>query len=1407
MSDASNLISDARLQARGQLESLRERFTAVNFSSRSLRLVRCTQSGALDLSRLAASAPDSFSDLTGRLGRGLDGDMALVPQQAADAELGRLAGDVRVLHSHARSDWLETGLRDLAVGWPFLEGRTADGTWLRAPLLLYPAWLERTAKGRLEWRLALGEPPVLNEALALTLQRIAGVGLTLDALLEQDDDRTFAYDGPTWGGFVACLRGLGMALLRAPSGLPPLAPVKTRHKDERERAPLHAFQLVNHLVLGRFPPSGSSLVGDYNALLDGDLRDLGMVASILGVDEPGQSDPAPQAPHHEAFSGVQPYLALASDGSQDAVLRWLGRDTHGGVVVQGPPGTGKSQLIANVVTTAIALGWRVLVVCEKRAALDVVEDRLVSIGLGEPLALVHDVVSDRNAVCGRIADTLDSLSDAGPEVGPEPLDNALSRAAARVGLAQASWRDLTGRPSGRPALSTLYERSMADAAGVLPALAGLVAEVSESDLAVATPVIEALAIPSEPLATPHPLAVRDDFAGRSDEALAKTLVVLEEAVERLGELTGPDATMTPTQALAHEQIWEDAAPALDLFECPDAEDLHRFMLFWSWTGGASAHGAWHSVMQRLRTARRDLTRVPYELVVAADDELAGWVADLEELARLRRLWYRAALPSFWRLRDTPQRVMSRCPSLGERPALVSRDSSRHVSGLCQQARGWGRLIEDLPQDNPFLDFGFQGDPEDISRAIDEIRDQHRRVDAIHNLHAALRDRGGPYADLPQFDGSLAPRDEPLIRAALADRRSGRRFRDLAHWVDGVAVWLDAGLLGRLRAALEDAGQGHGAQAAERIGRITHAWDDAVEARRLDELTAGLAPWGRAFLRHWRRDPSTGTGPGDDLQTAMNRAWRDVALAGSRRAVMEAPLVLGPQLDALARDVAECRKVAAAGVRGLFLQRIAQRRATHAKALRLLGAEARKRRRRLTLRQLIDKYWDLGLAQVRPVWLCSPDSVASMFPLQRGLFDLVVFDEASQCPVESALPVILRGGRVLVAGDDQQMPPSAFFRAANDVEDDDSTLLASQSLLELARVAFPTLTLRWHYRSRHESLVAFSNAAFYRGELYTAPRPEKAVLSPVEGLHYVAVDGLWNDQKNVVEAERVVDLIGELLASTTAEGRTPTLGVVTFNLTQAELIEERMAARYLVDPEFRARLATDQLRLPIDQLFVRNLENVQGDERDVIVFSTGYGRGEPGGRVHARFGPVGLAGGEKRLNVAITRARLGIYLVTSFDPDELDVSHTRHAGPKLLMQYLRYVRAVSAGRTREVLAILRQAASLNDQAHAHIASGSSRRLAGGEVRRQLVEALRSLGLEVETDFGVGRTRLDVAVSRRGSPSRVGVDCGAFLDIEAPLTRDVYSRGYWARLGWRVIRVTPGMWCEEREAVVARIVGSL
>jgi hypothetical protein len=299
-------------------------------------------------------------------------------------------------------------------------------------------------------------------------------------------------------------------------------------------------------------------------------------------------------------------------------------------------------------------------------------------------------------------------------------------------------------------------------------------------------------------------------------------------------------------------------------------------------------------------------------------------------------------------------------------------------------------------------------------------------------------------------------------------------------------------------------------------------------------------------------------------------------------------------------------------------------------------------------------------QLVPCWMASPESISALFPLEK-VFDLVIFDEASQCFAERGIPAMYRGRQTVVTGDDKQLPPGDLYRVRFEDDDDEHPDLEVDSLLALAERYFPQTSLRGHYRSQLPELIDFSNRHFYGGTLQMLPDRE-GMNRQLPAIRYVQVEGVWERHTNRAEAERVAELVLELLR--TQPGKE--IGVVTFNFPQGQLVQDVLEAYAL----------ERQVSLP-ESLFVKNLENVQGDERDIIIFSIGYAP-DPKGRLVMQFGSLNQAGGENRLNVAVTRAREAIYVVTSLLPGQLRTEDAQHEGPRLLRQYLQYALDVSEG---------------------------------------------------------------------------------------------------------------------------------
>ena len=455
-----------------------------------------------------------------------------------------------------------------------------------------------------------------------------------------------------------------------------------------------------------------------------------------------------------------------------------------------------------------------------------------------------------------------------------------------------------------------------------------------------------------------------------------------------------------------------------------------------------------------------------------------------------------------------------------------------------------------------------------------------------------------------------------------------------------------------------------------------------------------------------------------------------------------------------------------------------------------------------IRKTMEVYGEY-LFKLFPCFLLSPENVSTILPLKRNMFDVVLFDEASQVFIENTIPTIYRGKRIVVAGDAKQLRPTTTFMkrymgASVDDDLDYSTqaALEVESLLDLAVSRFSSSNITYHYRSKNEELIDFSNKAFYFGKLQIAPNVSKNLRhKPIER---ILVDGMWQDRKNIVEAQKVVELTKKILKN---RKNNETLGIITFNVEQENCIEDLMEKQCYNDDEFRNLYIKETNRIENGEdvsLFIKNLENVQGDERDIIIFSISYARNEYG-KVNSIFGSLSNEGGENRLNVAITRAKQKIYVVTSIEPEELKVDNAKFIGPKLLKSYLTYVRAVSNGNQEEIKTILN---SFNESVMP--TKNNSTIL---PIENQIAEHLTKLGYKTEINLGNSNSKISVAVyDRKKDKYLLGIetDQTVISSSPSPLERDVFRNQFLKSKGWNIFRVWSRDWWHNKNQVINNIV---
>ncbi|MBO4906493.1 MAG: DUF4011 domain-containing protein [Bacteroidaceae bacterium] len=450
-------------------------------------------------------------------------------------------------------------------------------------------------------------------------------------------------------------------------------------------------------------------------------------------------------------------------------------------------------------------------------------------------------------------------------------------------------------------------------------------------------------------------------------------------------------------------------------------------------------------------------------------------------------------------------------------------------------------------------------------------------------------------------------------------------------------------------------------------------------------------------------------------------------------------------------------------------------------LTLLRKRIANKGRGTSIRNIIEQMPTL-LPRLCPVMLMSPLSVAQYIDINAPQFDLVVFDEASQMPTSEAVGAICRAKAAIIVGDPKQMPPTSFF-SANATDDDEAAIDDLESILDdCISLSMPARYLGWHYRSQHESLIAFSNHNYYDGRLVTFPSADD-IVSHVTWRH---VDGYYDfggTRTNRAEAEAIV---AEAIARMQSEPMR-SIGIVAFSKQQSDLIEDLLNEALASQPELDA-----QNRDSSEPLFVKNLENVQGDERDTILFSIGYGPDKEG-RVSMNFGPLNKAGGERRLNVAVSRARYDMVVFSTLKPEQIDERRTQAEGVLGLKQFLKYAQSQS-------LLSLHPSDSNGEDV--------SRK---AMIVNQLCQALQQRGYRVHTDIGTSAFRVDVAIEDPVNPQqyKLGILCDGerYRQLKTVRDREVVCTAVLHHLGWRLMHLWTLDWFLNPDAVVENILQQL
>lgn len=1253
-----------------------------------------------------------------------------------------LQDDLAALARKMRADQEEMGTHTLflAVGllrWCEKKGSRACD----APLFLVPVELSRAHAGAAFSLSVRDDDVVLNPAIELQLMNLLGLDLSPARLLLTNDTLSPVQ------ALTQALEAVRAALAQMPESRRPLVALynegrlaslsyaRNRLWQDLES---RAEQVLAHPVVAQ--------------LIDPARAPQRMETDSLFWDHLDKNYPP---------TAIQ--LPLAADASQ---LRAIVRADRGeNLVIQGPPGTGKSQTIANLIAHFMGQGKRVLFVAEKMTALEVVHARLADIGL-KPFCLeLHASHASKSGV-------LDQLRE-GLEARLLPAVSGFEEQAATIYAKRLALNEsLDVLHKTHPNSLTAY-RAMGLLAGMDPAV----------------PVLRSLSFPQvlQEDALAHP--ARREALRRY--LIAKRVLPAAASVFRPLESMPLDAA---TEFFGLIDLWRrqrvevtravrQAGPALEKLLEGDLDVFRRQTEAWLVLreGALAAGPADPAVTLSMLNPR-------------------AWKAWLE-FSAAEKAWKKSFEP-FWNVYHSSLWSTEDGASAIRMDWVKAEKSWPPLRWWLRRAlvRRLGVHRRDALTTAPALDALMHAWPTVLKRkkARDAAQKTWQQESALPDAMACF-----PLASVMEesakklWDGmakwSSDEQSSFLVWASQEIREPGSQInrswaggRELLSLLDQVLV-VRAGLLPYLRLAGVSAWD-----TFEKIDAVVSPWQEAqacwpawdtahrvevqAKAMRLGPLLQALA----------EGEVSSEQAP-DVLEKTWLTAFVNQVLVKNSEHADHLGSARADAIGAFVKNEEDFEQLTRKHLAATVAQRARLADVEKMPGMAILRRELAKKRQHLPPRRLLREIASIA-SIIKPCMLMSPLTVAEVLGPDTPPFDLVIFDEASQIPVADAVGAISHGRQVVVVGDPKQMPPSTYFMAVgSDDEDepsenDEETLRDMESVLDECLATMEHEMLNWHYRSRHEDLIAFSNHRYYSGALISfpsvaiqVPGVSEDVLVGPEGLSVHPIQGIYDrgsSHTNPMEAAAVVSTMREYVE------RYPnlSLGVITFNQPQQRLIEKLWDRVLRTEPKIE--VLADAMP---QELFVKNLENVQGDERDIILFSTTFGP-DVAGKMTMNFGPLNRLGGERRLNVAITRARQCMEIFSSFSPSDIDVRTVRNQGPVDLRDYLVF----ASGGAKALAGV----------------SSASIGLPDSPFEIAVAQALRSRGWKVEEQIGCSGYKIDLAVVDPRSPGRylAGIECdgATYHSFKIARDRDRQRQKILEGLGWTILRVWSTDWFRDASA---------
>lgn len=1219
------------METKQLLNNFLRRLTNLSGRNRSLFLPRLYAGQLIDLQELSFLKGKNAFSIINNLISGKNSSICAEIDSRLEAN-NDASRKLKVLQRADKFLFEEKGSKDLHVGWPFVQGKFNDGTLVRCPLLFFPVELT-LEKGQWILEPRAGVNMSFNKTFLLAFAHYNKVTAAEDLLDEDFED--FDRDSTVFRTTLyQQLQKNNFEINFNPDNFrDELTPFTIFKKEElAEKFGNGQLKLFPEAVLGIFPQAGSSLVPDYLDLIENDrIKDL----EEFFLNRSARTQ-APQTNYLSEVREEKVYSIFPMDAWQENALK--GAKLGHSMVVQGPPGTGKSQLICNMISDMIANEKRVLVVCQKRVAIDVVFNRLKEKRLDDFVALVHDFRDDRKTLYEKAAKQIDRIDEY--KFKNNSLDSIqierkffeVSRRIDQLSEELEGFRKMLFDDS-ESGLSIKEMYLLSDPSQPSVDLKGDLSHFPWSEVDPFKRKLKTYTrLAKRFLDRDYPLRLRKSFSEWTIKDLKIAKLIFKEAYGWFADI-GEKMTKILGQRLDWEQCEicsEREQQLTELIDLLSTKDVHANFVHIVREPEGDASPLWLANMEKM-------------MVECFDEEGPELSVPTQQLGQLHQALYRSMKSRRSLIGLVRWELFSKDKFLVTR-IIVNNNLKSNKQGFKTLEKKLDRRLNLEHNLTKLRAVSWIKTLPDYQSA-DQLRDWFAYQQAAMTARTHFLGMRG----LPSILDPSHFQAEEMVSKLTGFREILQSFpAQKQKWSE----WL---MPIQIRMLVDHESIGPLWEKA-----ITNDFDELVDFDRLSET---LLPHEKQVID--KIHDLAGQWNEQEFETILVNSLCLSWIEHTEIKHPELRIVSTGKMDELENELLE--KIEAKEVIGseILLMRARERmtdnldfnRLNNRVSYRDLNHQLGKKKKIWPIRKLVGEFED-ELFKLLPCWMASPEAVSSIFPM-KDLFDIVIFDEASQCFAERGIPSLYRGRQVVIAGDSQQLQPFDLYQPRWEEEGSEDPDEECTSLLDLGSRYLQEVWLNGHYRSLLPELIQFSNQHFYKGKLHLLPDRHR-INDPAAAIEYVKVKGHWASNTNKEEAEKVVELVREMTASFPDKE----IGVITFNAPQQELIQDLMEGP-----------PGDPWKPPTS-LFIKNIENVQGDERDIIIFSIGYAK-DRSGKLKAQFGSLNMAGGENRLNVAVTRARQKIIVVASIEPEDLKVEETLNKGPKLLKSYLEYARETSS----------------------------------------------------------------------------------------------------------------------------------